>query len=742
MPLAAPQRQRLGSRDALTRSHLTDSGLGRSVVPNPLRQNRLPRFELLLLVVGLLSLLPFVPSLGGPFFWDDNDLILNNPFVRSFSYASRWLTHSYFDTGQPLSNGQATYFRPLALGSFALDWAWGNGNPTAFHVSNLVLYAATSMAIVTALKRWSAQTGGALLVGLLLAWHPTKAESVAWISGRTDILVTLFILLACHSRALSWKNRSLGLTLELVATLGAYTSKETAIVLPVFIALESWVHANRPSITWKSTRAVLRASFGQIVVACLYLVARAQWLSVTRNSLQASTPLHFVSHIGLVLQTLGRAVELALLPLTQRGQHGLVSLNHQGGLLIHPVYALLGAVALVFVAGLAIAARRQLPLVTWGCVVLVVTWLPTSHVVPTHLACDLFERFLFLPSLGLALILLAFWPKISSLAHARIYLAAPAVALLGLGALRSYDRSLDYADPHRFWEHELRVNPLSVVAPVGLLASRIEPMPVKAALNLLDRCYRNGSTRRQTAEAVGCAFEAATYIADYSADLDRATQASGTEFFRAVADAVPRKVQLSNSWATLSVDLSNPDIREALERHRGEALAILADLESRQRDSHAIVDARKALAGCERCRYVPRAAKALSSFGLIQESLTALEPLSGTSKGARAEVTRQQILQTALWQRKVEGLSGPEKLHAEAQAFLSIGLYGAAYELLAPHRAEFEGIPEVAKDYARMAANAGNADEAKDILRTLMPPNEVTELIDKWQKQRNLVYPN
>jgi hypothetical protein len=38
--------------------------------------------------------------------------------------------------------------------------------------------------------------GISLLAGLLFALHPVHTESVAWISGRTDLLATFFFLLA------------------------------------------------------------------------------------------------------------------------------------------------------------------------------------------------------------------------------------------------------------------------------------------------------------------------------------------------------------------------------------------------------------------------------------------------------------------------------------------------------------------------------------------------------------------
>jgi len=707
----------------------------------PSNPKRSRQYALLLLLAGILAILPFVTALGGPFIWDDNGLIVNNPYIQSFSFLGRWFTHPYFDSGQPLQFG-AAYFRPLVLASFALDWHWGSGNPTAFHATNLLLQFITTIVIILALKRWSASPIGALFAGLLLAWHPTKAESVAWIAGRTDILVTLFILLACYARALRRSRRYLSLSLECLATIGAYTCKETALVLPVYIALETWLEAKRPQVTLQSGLSILRGCFGQILVAIAYLFARSFWMRIVGNSASHLVPIGGFTHIGLVLQTLGRAIQMAFFPLTQKGQHGLVSLNAQGTLQIDPIYAVTGAIALVVLAVLAVWARRRLPLLTWGCLIFLVSWLPMSQVVPTHLACDLFERFLFLPSLGLALALLAIIHKAKANRRFRLATVTLLFPLLGLSAWRSYARSLDYADPHRFWVHENRVNPLSAVAPVELLASRTSVLPLTSALALLDRCYENATTRRQPADAVRCAFDAAVYVADYSADLDKHTQTSAMEFFRAVAEGRPIVAALGSPLATINVDLTQAVNRAALESRRGEALSLLASLESRSRDARAADDARKAIAACSLCQYVPRAAKALAGSGDIQESLRALESLSNISKSRSAALARLQILQFADWQQKVSSLTGPARVHAEAQALLSIGLFGAAYEILHPHVREFEQFPEIVRDFARVALNAGNAVESRNVLLKGLPPNEVDTLIAGWQRELASVYPN
>jgi len=370
-----------------------------------------------------------------------------------------------------------------------------------------------------------------------------------------------------------------------------------------------------------------------------------------------------------------------------------------------------------------------------------VCWFPTSQILRTHLSCDLFERFLFLPLLGLALAVLGAFANIEPARRARVLIAAMLLPAMGFGAVRSFERSGDYSDPYRFWMHESKVNPLSSEAAVGLLSSRNSALPIDRALSLLERCHRNAMTRGQVHDAVRCTFDAAVLIADYSFDLDERTVASSVDFFQTVVEHLPREAKLDSPWGTLSLNLANSLERELVENRAGEALSILASLASRTRDPKAVVFARRAIARCPTCRYVPRLAKALASFGYAQEGLRLLEPLASTSTATNAAMTRVQIQNAADWQRAALQRVGPQKIHAEAQAYLSLGYFGAAYGILSPHRKQFENVPALATDYARIALNAGNTPEARRTLAGILPPNDVERQIEDWQNQRNLISP-
>src|SRR4051812_10573965 len=191
----------------------------------------------------------FGPSLAGGWIYDDNPLIADNLYVHSLRWWSRWFTHDFWDVNEELKllENRMVYWRPSVTASYALDWQLGQGSPVVFHISNLVWHAVASLLAFSVLRRWVGATIPALLGALLFAIHPTKAESVAWIAGRTDVLCAVAMLLAAQGCKRRLRGERGGIWLELGATALAYTIKEQAITMPAFIAVEIWVALGRPS---------------------------------------------------------------------------------------------------------------------------------------------------------------------------------------------------------------------------------------------------------------------------------------------------------------------------------------------------------------------------------------------------------------------------------------------------------------------------------------------------------------
>lgn len=151
-------------------------------------------------LVVLATLLVFSGALRGGFLnWDDDTNILANPSFRGLGWANlRWMFTA-------LLGG---HYQPLVWLTFAADYLIWGLNPLGYHLTNVLLHAANA-ALVYALASWfirrSAVPGGMSprvlggLAALLFAVHPLRAESVAWVTERKDVLSGFFCLWAVYA---------------------------------------------------------------------------------------------------------------------------------------------------------------------------------------------------------------------------------------------------------------------------------------------------------------------------------------------------------------------------------------------------------------------------------------------------------------------------------------------------------------------------------------------------------------
>lgn len=162
----------------------------------------------------------------------------------------------------------AYYYRPLTILTYILDRdAWGSV-ASFMHLENILLHLISVILVFTVIRRllplWGEQKQWpALFGGLFFALHPLATESVAWISGRTDLLMTIFLLLAVWLTLMSLQGPRFAPALAAaVALFLAALAKEVAVfILPGLL----WLIAVYPGpVSW---RARLRSRCGPLLLS-------------------------------------------------------------------------------------------------------------------------------------------------------------------------------------------------------------------------------------------------------------------------------------------------------------------------------------------------------------------------------------------------------------------------------------------------------------------------------------------
>ncbi len=216
----------------------------------------------------LLAVLPYLPALSAGFHADDFNLMAA---VRSEGAWGAW------------SGRGESFFRPLvSLSLYADHHVWGL-NDTGYHLTNILWHVLAVLLMYGCARRVFHESPNAREMALwAAAWFavlPTHSEPVAWISGRTDLLATTFMLAAAWAH-ISWRSgRGIlweGLALFFCAA--GLLSKESALSGPMMIAAFEIRRALAKYSRFRSTVGVLLAL---AVVVGLYAVLRSAVLGTT-----------------------------------------------------------------------------------------------------------------------------------------------------------------------------------------------------------------------------------------------------------------------------------------------------------------------------------------------------------------------------------------------------------------------------------------------------------------------------
>jgi protein O-mannosyl-transferase len=186
----------------------------------------------LLVAVGLV----FGQTVGQGFVnLDDAKYVSQNPHLTHGLSAKEmaWL----------LANPVHHNWCPATWWSYLLDYQVCGLEPWGYHLTNVLLHAATAIGLFLVLRRMTGRFWPSALVAALFAVHPLRAESVAWITERKDVLGGLFFVLTLAAY-LGYAGRrfSLGryLLVLLLFALGLM-AKPMLVTLPlVLLLLDYW----------------------------------------------------------------------------------------------------------------------------------------------------------------------------------------------------------------------------------------------------------------------------------------------------------------------------------------------------------------------------------------------------------------------------------------------------------------------------------------------------------------------
>jgi hypothetical protein len=300
------------------------------------------------------------------------------------------------------------FFRPVFILSFYLDGALWGSRPFGFHLTNLSLHSLDAFLVYLLTRELlrkgrAASTGRewkvALVAGLVFLLHPSHTEAVTWVSGRADLLASLFSLLSVLSFiSHSGEAKTGALVKALMWFALALLSKESAACLPALVFAVGFYLDESTGTGTRFRRALMKAApFFALLV--FYVGARAFVLGTLVGGYGAARHLDFTH--SLVASQLLRFSLRALLPSVV-----LSELPFLESRALSPVLIVTGSIVVLSAAALLRRRENRLALFAWArrhAFAWLMILLSACALLPVlALRINVFdtqgERFLYLPS--------------------------------------------------------------------------------------------------------------------------------------------------------------------------------------------------------------------------------------------------------------------------------------------------------------------------------------------------------
>ncbi len=443
----------------------------------------------ILFVVGLAI---YGNSFNNEFFWDDDDSIVNNVYIKDWRYLPKFFTENLI-----AGAGQTTnYWRPVLLMSFALDYQIWGLESFGFHLTNALLHILAAWLIFLILyKLFRLKKGRAdfkisdfnsfwlpFLVSLFFLIHPLQTEAVTYVAGRADSLSTVFSLLAIlfyiyYRKQYEFKQIGTNLTNVLVKiwkknwrlllsllffVLGLLT-KEQVILLPALILLVELIFITK-KINRQSILNIIKLLSLFFLISLIYFILRLTLLDFNDILHGFEYGEFYDSSVSNRLFTFCLVMifyfKLLFIPV---GLHMAREVPLVSSFFSWPV--LLFVAILILIIILSVKTWKKNRFITFGFLWFFIILLPRTNIFQINR--PMYEHWLYLPMVGFWLaffsLIIFFFNKIKLNRKAKMGVFIFLCFYIFMFSALTISRNNDWQNPIIFYEKNLKYTPDSFI---------------------------------------------------------------------------------------------------------------------------------------------------------------------------------------------------------------------------------------------------------------------------------------
>jgi protein O-mannosyl-transferase len=358
-------------------------------------------------------------------------------------------------------------WHPVTVLSHMLDCQIYGLAAGGHHLTNVLLHAATAILLFLVFRRMTGDVWPSALLAALFAVHPLRAESVAWVAERKDVLSGFFCMLTLGAYAYYARRRfSLGRYLAVMAPFAlGLMAKPVLVTLPFVLLLLDYWPLGRLTRPAENVGPASAKTFWLLLLEKIPLVALsaatcvATWLaqnasgtvaplgSLLMGPRLANALVCYVAYVGRLLCPVG------LTPFYPYPGTDLLMARALGAL----------ALLMAITAG-ALAARRRCPYLLVGWFWYLGTLVPMIGLVQVG-AQAMADRYTYIPQIGLGIAIA--WAAADFAqrgARSRRTCGIVSVLVLALLAGRAWSQTSHWRNSEAIWTWTLACGPNNAVA--------------------------------------------------------------------------------------------------------------------------------------------------------------------------------------------------------------------------------------------------------------------------------------
>ena len=435
------------------------------------------------LTLTILIWIVFGQTLGHPFVeYDDQSYVYANPEITA-GLTGHGVVTAFFGV-------HARNWHPLTTISHMLDCQLFGLNPAGHHFSSVLFHTVAALLLFAVLRAMTGALWRSAFVAAVFAIHPLRAESVAWVAERKDVLSAVFFMLTLGAYLRYARQPSVRryLLIVLFFALGLM-AKPMLVTLPLLLfLLDYWPLARNPTgrLGWR------RSIAEKVPLFFLSILAAIATLVAQRTTVNYSEELPIIWRIGNAL--LGYVAYLGqMIWPTRLAVFYPHAADHLSPWKIALTVLLLGGIT-----ALAFVWRRQRPYLLVGWLWYVVVLLPVIGFVQVGLQGRA-DRYSYLPQIGLYIALtwaLADWSLRSN--RRRVIFAGAAAVIVAALVWQARIQTSYWSSTESLWNHALEVTTDNDVAHYNVAALLIRRGQVDDAISHYEKALNIRSDNRET----------------------------------------------------------------------------------------------------------------------------------------------------------------------------------------------------------------------------------------------------